>query len=753
MAQKWGILVGALLWAQGGVRIGEWGVYSCHLIVIKVGYTPGYVWGLSGEGVFVVEEEGMRYRELSRVSGLYANRPMALYTTPQGIVFLGYADGMIQYGRSPEDLRMWGGIAANQFYSARGIRDFASWGDSLAIATDFGIVVWHIRRGEVLATISQLPGRPFASPVYRVLWSTEGLWAMTERGVFLLPQASNWQGGWQKVSGSSAGLPDTLWPAWAYTPHGTLVGWNDTLYKWQANQWVPFWPSEFILRGRIRGLYGNSRSWAVSTTDTFAHYISESGQVKRLWNPSSPTLWCSPDLRVVALGSGWNAGATILIGDNIIQTVQFARLTEGRATHVLPTSTGLWFIHGGAGFWGNDYGRTLTFYPHGASAGKAIYTQNLQGRFSTLHRALVSDGSAIWVAGNSGLLHISENDPQNLAYYTAYEVPEWDGIFPDSNGKPTTLGFSALHVDRYGYLWMGKLWGQYTLSVRTPRGEWLRLPYQDGAVLQIIEDRRGYKWILYQNGFLRVINDNGTPDNPGAYRSQLYAAGSGPLAGIPNNNIRCIAADRNNALWIGTDKGVAVVYGDPFSNTLSLSTPVIDNRYLLEEESITSIAVDGQNRKWFGTLSSGVYVTNSEGTRQIANFNTRNSPLPSNYIYSIRPWDLTGETFIVTAEGIVSYRDWATEPSESLDSLHIFPNPVRRNYDGLVGIRGLSEGSTVRIFTVDGQLVRYLMAFGGQAVWDLQTIDGRRVSPGVYLISALDAEAKRSVVGKIVILD
>jgi hypothetical protein len=181
--------------------------------------------------------------------------------------------------------------------------------------------------------------------------------------------------------------------------------------------------------------------------------------------------------------------------------------------------------------------------------------------------------------------------------------------------------------------------------------------------------------------------------------------------------------------------------------------PVIDNRYLLEEESITAIAVDGQNRKWFGTLSSGIYITNPEGTRQIAAFSSANSPLPSNYIYSIRPWDLTGETFIVTSEGIVSYRDWATEPSESLDTLHIFPNPVRRNYDGLVGIRGLSEGSTVRIFTVDGQLVRYLMAFGGQAVWDLQTIDGRRVSPGVYLISALDAEGRRAAVGKIVILD
>ncbi len=747
------MVVGVVLWAQGGIRIGEWGVYSCPLFVQAVGYTPGYGWGLSAEGVFVVEEETMRYRELSRANGLYANRPTALYTVPQGLVFLGYADGMVQYGRTPEDLRSWGGIAANQFYSARQIRDFAAWGDTLAIATDFGIVLWHMGRREALATVSQLPGRPFASPVHRVLWSPEGLWAMTERGVFLLPAGSSWQTGWQKVSGPSTGLPDTLWSAWAYTPHGILVGWRDTLYRWQASQWIPFWPTEVSLQGRILGLYGNGQVWAISTTDTFAYYLSGAGLKKRLWNPSSPALWCSPDLRVLLLGSGWNAGVTIVIGESIIWGSSYARLMEGRATHVLPTNQGLWFIHRGGGFWGIDYGRNLTFYPHGAQAGRLVTTETNQGSFSTIHRALLSDGKGIWLAADNTLAYIPEDNPSALTFYTAYEVPHWDGLFPDSNGKPTTLGFSALHLDRYGYLWVGKLWGQYNLSLRTPQGEWLRLPYQDGSVLQIIEDRRGYKWVLYQNGRLRVISDQGNPADVGAYRSQLYTVGSGPLAGLPSNNLRCIAADRNNALWLGTDRGVAVLYGDPFSSTLSLSLPVINNRYLLEEESITSIAIDGQNRKWFGTLSSGVYITNPEGTRQIANFNTTNSPLPSNYIYSIRPWDLTGETFMVTAEGIVSYRDWATEPSEILDTLHIFPNPVRRHYDGVVGIRGLSEGSTVRIFTVDGQLVRYLMAFGGQAVWDLQTIDSRRVSPGVYLISALDAESKRSAVGKIVVLD
>jgi hypothetical protein len=265
MLPRVGLILGAFVWAQGGVRIGEWGMYSCNLFVVAVGYTPGYVWGLSTEGVFVVEEEGMRYRELSRVSGLHENVPTALYTTAQGLVFLGYKDGMVQYGRTPEDLQSWGDLAASQFYTARRIWDFAAWGDSLAMATDFGVVVWHIRRREALSTIVQLPGRPFASPVRKVLWSPEGLWAMTEGGVFLLPNGRSWQSGWQKVSGPTQGLPDTLWTAWAYTPHGVLSAWKDTLYRWENGSWAPFWPTEFTLSGRILGLFGNDKVWAISS--------------------------------------------------------------------------------------------------------------------------------------------------------------------------------------------------------------------------------------------------------------------------------------------------------------------------------------------------------------------------------------------------------------------------------------------------------------------------------------------------------
>lgn len=750
----WRVLAVGLLWAQGGVAIGQWGAYYCPLFVRQVGYTPGYFWGLSSEGVFVMEEETRSYQELSKAWGLHASVPNALYSDPySGEVFLGYLDGMIEYGSSPQALRRLSIIASNAFFSAKRVWDFAAWGDSLAIATDFGIVIWNKRRQEIVASVTQLPGKGFGTAVRGVLWAEGALWAMTQEGLYRVPLGGSWLRDWSKVSGTGYRLPDTLYTAWAYTPHGLLVAWKDSLYRWNGSDWEAFSPPGLTLRGRILALFGNKDVWAISTTnaqDTFAHYIAKDGRIRRLWNPDAPALWCSADLRLLALGSGWNAGATIAIGEEVINLERYARLREGRATYVYPTASGLWFIHGGAGFWGLDYGRGFTFYRHGASAGVYVAPAQLAGQDVYGFFTIASDGRGVWAGAINGLVYIPEADPSQMRYFGPSNVPIWDGLFPDSLGRPTYFCFSALCRDRRGYLWVGKLWGNRNLSIYTPQGQWQVLPYTDGSVLQILEDRRGYKWILYQGGAIRVIDDRGDPTNPAGFQTVLLRAGGGPLAGLPDQAIRCIAADRNNAIWIGTGKGVAVLYGDPFT-TLSLSLPVINNRYLLEEEVITTIAVDGQNRKWFGTVGSGVYVISPEGNRQLATFNSENSPLPANYVYQIQPWDLTGEVFMVTAQGIVSYRDWATEPSEELDSLYIFPNPVSRGFEGLVGIRGLSEGATVRIFTADGQLIRYLMGFGGQAVWDLKTTDGRRVSPGIYLVAALDAEGQRSRVGKIVV--
>src|SRR5690606_25757628 len=94
------------------------------------------------------------------------------------------------------------------------------------------------------------------------------------------------------------------------------------------------------------------------------------------------------------------------------------------------------------------------------------------------------------------------------------------------------------------------------------------------------------------------------------------------------------------------------------------------NQYLLEEEEVTAICVDGGNRKWLGTRSAGVFLVSPDGTEQIAHFNTQNSPILSDNINSIAVNGKTGEVFIGTDMGICSYRSEATTGGSSFGNVY-----------------------------------------------------------------------------------
>jgi hypothetical protein len=57
--------------------------------------------------------------------------------------------------------------------------------------------------------------------------------------------------------------------------------------------------------------------------------------------------------------------------------------------------------------------------------------------------------------------------------------------------------------------------------------------------------------------------------------------------------------------------------------------------------------------------------------------------LPSNVINDIDINSLTGEVFIATAKGMISFKGIATK-AEDLTNVYVYPNPVRPQYDGTV---------------------------------------------------------------------
>ena len=163
------------------------------------------------------------------------------------------------------------------------------------------------------------------------------------------------------------------------------------------------------------------------------------------------------------------------------------------------------------------------------------------------------------------------------------------------------------------------------------------------------------------------------------------------------------------------------------------------------------MAVDGGNRKWFGT-DRGLWLFSENGDELISRYTRGNSPLPSDTINSITIDNNTGEVFIGTTRGIASFRTDASASVSAFRNVKVFPNPVTPDYQGLIGISGLATDANVKITDVSGRLVREISANGGTASWDGLDLNGFRAQTGVYLIFSSDEEGLESFAGKLAIV-
>ena len=173
---------------------------------------------------------------------------------------------------------------------------------------------------------------------------------------------------------------------------------------------------------------------------------------------------------------------------------------------------------------------------------------------------------------------------------------------------------------------------------------------------------------------------------------------------------------------------------------------------MLDTETINCIAVDGANRKWVGTNGSGVFLLSPDGTNEIHHFTSENSSLFSDNIIDIAINEITGEVFIGTEKGIISYRSDATRGYDSHSDVTVFPNPVKENYTGKIAIKGLVNNANIKITDINGNLVFESFANGGQAIWDGKTQRGNRASTGVYLVFSTNTDGEETMVSKILFI-
>lgn len=301
---------------------------------------------------------------------------------------------------------------------------------------------------------------------------------------------------------------------------------------------------------------------------------------------------------------------------------------------------------------------------------------------------------------------------------------------------------AAVDYDKSGNLLVAQSLADYNFVFLNYKGEWGAFNTTnffggEDQIKGMVEDTiHHYRLIYSYNGKCIIVNND-------SLATKSIDINNGSL--LKTDKINCMVQDKEGEIWIGTDKGIKVIYSldNAFQSAGSMCDLECNNviydqdgiaQYLLSFEDVQCIMVDGANRKWIGTERNGIYVLSSNGDKELKHYTKGNSPLLSDKIICMAQHPLTGEVFIGTDCGIVSYRAESLPAGEEKQKLVSFPNPVRENYHGTIAIKGFVKDSDVRITDAQGREVAHLKSLGGQAVWDGKNFNGQRVGSGVYYI-------------------
>lgn len=338
-----------------------------------------------------------------------------------------------------------------------------------------------------------------------------------------------------------------------------------------------------------------------------------------------------------------------------------------------------------------------------------------------------------------------------------------DNSILQNAGEAGTLrtAIGGLAFDQQNNLWISNYGATAPIAVLKADGTLRNFSAAPARnVLQIAVDQSGYKWftLAFQGGVM--VYDSGKDlDSPADDRYKIFTTANSVL---PTSTVSSVAVDLEGDVWVGTQQG-AVSFecgSNVFEDNCTGRRRIVNvdgfNGYLLETEDVRTIAVDGANRKWFGT-NNGIFVQSPDGLEQVARFTSTNSPLFDNVVADIAIDPVNGEVWIATEKGLQTLRGEATSGGKVNSAMpYAYPNPVRPDYDGPIAIYGLARDANVKITDVAGNLVYEGKALGGQAVWNGRDYLGRRAASGVYLVFATSSESFENpdaIITKVVVLN
>jgi hypothetical protein len=743
---------------HGQTPVGSWSDHLAYNTTDCVAVSTDQVFASTGSSIIIYNKTFAELKKMSRIDGL----------TETGINTISWSEEnktlVIAYTSTNIDLLQnnmiynISDISRKNIPGEKKINRIRSTGKYAYLACSFGIVVVDLIKREIYDTWKPGNGSDDGE-VWDIAFGNGKIYAATNNGVYsadLSNQGLSYFGKWNLVSL----LPNPVAKYTLLTFSGNVlyVNFSDPLSGGDQVYAVSDISSLFLFKS---GVF--NRSFDSSVTG----FTISSGSSVKYFNPAGTLVktissygWAVPNIAgAIADNSDiWIAdmNSGLVRGENMSE---FTALTlpgpVSNNAFNITSLNGKTVVCGGAAdaSW-NNLGRPLQVSIFENNSWTSLQSGTITDPMRALIDPLNSDHIFVSTWGG-GLLEYKNNNL--VKQYTASNSP-----LQTTTPGPSDVRVCGLAMDKSENLWLTQSGVSASIKIIKSNGNWIVNPVAIDAPVtgDIIITTKGQKWIVLPRGYgLFILDDNKTPDifTDDKFKKMLVMDTENQVISF----VYSIAEDLEGNIWVGTDQG-PVIYFNPdnvFNSDLKASRIKVPRNdgtnladYMLKTETITSIAVDGANRKWLGTASSGAYLLSADGTTQIKNFNEQNSPLLSNSIISLAVDNKTGEIWFGTSKGIQSYRGDATAGEEKFKKVYTFPNPVRADFKGNVTITGLIRDSQIRITDISGNLVYETVSDGGQATWDLTTYNGHRVATGVYLVFCASKDGSQSCVTKMLVI-
>lgn len=724
---------------------GDWTTYTRMTDVEDVRVVGSQVWAATAGGLLRYSPADSTYAWFTNADGLAGNRVLCLEEDAHGDLWLGtHSQGLTKF-------EVQTGRCLPPFLEFRGYRlyDLCLHQGKLYAATDRGLSVFLPDKQpepEIKETYHDFGRLTKDTPVLSVAVLDDTLWVGTQDGF-----ASAWLG-------SSNLMDPQTWTSVAFPSEiRAIVRAGSVLYA--ATQYGVYrraaprqWQSCGLETTRVRDLaYFDGSLYAA--TDNGVYRFLGGGQWAKLTSVPATSLDGTPAMglwagTVQGLGVVRHGGLSLVPSPTQPGTQAFTDIAVDERTGGIWVATarvGDYNILGALAFDGSQW----------TSVREVLRTQVPTSAATVVVAAHVDRQGLVWLGTWGGGLHVLD---QTTWLAT---LDQTNSLLRDSApemGRPYVVA-NAVAPDPQGNLWISNYRRGIAVMDGYPATQEAFFAFEDFnpsgvefTAVALAVDSSGVKWIgMYDTGFF-LFYDGGTPYLPADDRVLPFSVVRNEQ--LTSDKIEALAVDRDGVLWVGTDSGLNAVDGtfDPVSGTFQLSQwDTYTTQEGLPSNAVHAVCVDGHNSKWIGT-ERGLARINAAGVVDQV-FTTANSKLVDDAVLSLAVNNRTGELWIGTAWGLSRYETFVGDGSSSANPVTVYPHPFILDGSQLA-FKGIPDGSSVKIFTLAGELVRGFSADELAAegpVWAGTNESGYYVGSGIYFYLVTTPQGRR-LRGKIAVL-